>query len=474
MSADGSVATAPSRPGTAPAASRGGESAAGTGAPRVSFRVRVWNRRWPLVTMVVFVVVGMTYDLCWAPLVHHTAGWTIPGDIWSTWRAAHWVGWGSLGGVYGSDTQLVTFPGIAVVLAPVAMLSSHLGLTESIDPIFLATPSSWYLLGPATLVLGSLCLVPFDAVAEELGVTPRRRIALSMIEATVIFEVVVMWGHPEDLLAVGLGLYGFLASERSRWTRSGWLWGAAIVVQPLVLVLVPLQLARVPARQWARTVTLAALPSVVLVGTPLVTNWRQTSKVLLHQANSPGINHPTPWIVLSPHLSGGSVGAGPGRILALLAALGLGLVALRIRPTLLGLVWLGALALSGRCFFESVMVPFYLGPPLAVAVLVASHHTNRWRMVGAWGAAMAATVLAFQHLSEWGYWLPMVLLLGVALGCAWPGRRALVGSARPARAGLAPLSGPGAGVPDLPVHRGRTGSNGQPGDRTAPHEAALR
>ena len=129
-------------------------------------------------TMVVFVVVGMTYDLCWAPLVHHTAGWTIPGDIWSTWRAAHWVGWGSLGGVYGSDTQLVTFPGIAVVLAPVAMLSSHLGLTESIDPIFLATPAATRHLLVAKFTLD--LTEPNYALGYEFDIVLRGRSATPM------------------------------------------------------------------------------------------------------------------------------------------------------------------------------------------------------------------------------------------------------------------------------------------------------
>ena len=373
--------------------------------------------------MAVVVLVGMAFSFWWNPLVHHTSGWAIPGDIWSTWRAAHWVGWGALGGVY-DDTQLVTFPGIAVALAPFAMLSGHLGLTESVAPIFLTTPTSWYLLGPASLLLGSSCLLAFDAFAEELGVGRRRRIILCWLEAITIFEVVAVWGHPEDLLSLGLALYGVLAVERGHPSRSGWLWGAAIVMQPLVLLLFPLQFARLPRTSRVRVCFLAVLPSLVFVGTPLLSAWGQTSKVLFHQANAPILDHPTPWIVLSPHFSKTTVGAGPGRLLALLVAVGIGYIAWRFRPSMTGFIWLGALALSGRCFFESVMDPFYLGPPLAVIVLAASARTG-WRpMVGAWAAAMAATVFSFYHLSEWLYWSPMVVLLGIGLACAWPGRSA--------------------------------------------------
>ena len=160
------------------------------------------RRRWPLVVMLTFVIVSMAYSLWWNQVVHHVQVWVIPGDIWSTFRAAHWVGWGDIGGIYGSDTQLLTFPGIAVLLAPVAMVSGALALGESHAPIFNSQPSSWLLLGPVILLLGSTCLIAFDAMAEELGVSGPRRIVLSFMEAVVIFQVVTLWGHPEDLLAL--------------------------------------------------------------------------------------------------------------------------------------------------------------------------------------------------------------------------------------------------------------------------------
>jgi hypothetical protein len=310
------------------------------------------------------------------------------------------------------------------------MLSDHLSLSESIDPIFLATPSSWYLLGPAIMLLGSSCLVAFDALAELLGTSRRHRMVLCLMEAILTFQAIVIWGHPEDLLALGLAVYGFIAMAQGRWTTMGCLWGAAVAIQPLVLLLFPLQFVRVPKGDRARVCLLTALPSVILVGTPLLSQWKQTSRVLFHQANFPTIDHATPWIALSPRLSTVSVGAGPGRMFALAVAVGLGVVAWRLRPSMTGLLWLGGLALAGRCFFESVMNPFYLTPPLAVIVLVASVRSSWPRFVGAWLVAMVATVLSFRHTTEWGYWLPMVGLLAVGLVCAWPGRDAFVPSIR--------------------------------------------
>ncbi len=372
--------------------------------------------------MLIFVVVSLAYSLWWNPIVHRSPDWVIPGDIWSTFRAAHWVGWGNLGGIYGNDTQLVTLPGIAVLLAPVAMVSGALGRSESIAPIFLSQPTSWLLLGPAILLLGSTCLLAFDAMAEELGVSGPRRIVLSVMEAVVIFQVVTLWGHPEDLLALTFSLYALLAMFRGRWSLSGWLWGAAIVTQPLVILMFPLAFVRTPRPQRFRLCVYGALPSVLLLSAPLVTQWHRTSAVLFQQANARYLDHATPWIALSPTLSPTAVGAGPGRMIAVLMAVLIGYMAYRRPPSTVGLLWLCALALSLRCFFESVMVVFYLGPPLALIVLAAATCASWKRLVGASAIAVVATVFCFHHASEWGYWTPMVAFLVIGLACAWPGR----------------------------------------------------
>ena len=381
------------------------------------------RRRWPLAVMLTFVIVAMVYSFYWNPIVHHSHDWVIPGDIWSTFRAAHWVGWGDLGGIYGTDTQLVTFPGIAVLLAPVAMVSGVLGLGESHAPIFNSQPSSWLLLGPVILLLGSTCLLALDSMAEELGVAWPRRIALSCLEAVIIFQVIALWGHPEDMLALSFALYALLALFRGRWSLSGWLWGAAIVTQPLVLLLFPLAFARTPTPQRVRLCLYGALPSLLLLSAPLAAQWHQTSSVLLHQANARYLDHATPWIALSPVLSRTTVGAGPGRMIAVLIAVLVGFLAFRRPPSKVGLLWLCALALSLRCFFESVMVVFYLGPPLALTILAAAACASRKRLLGTFTTALLATIFAFHGSSEWGYWIPMVAFLAIGLACAWPGRK---------------------------------------------------
>ncbi len=301
-------------------------------------------------------------------------------------------------------------------------------------------------------------------MAEELGADPIRRAALCLIEAFVVFYVVTMWGHPEDLVALAAAVYALLAMFRHRWSLAAWLWGAAIVVQPLVLLMAPLAFVRTPRTQRLRVWCIAAAPAAVLVGTPLLVQWGSTSKVLLQQPNFPYLDQATPWVALAPHLSRLSVGAGPGRLLAIVGSLALAVMAARRCPSPVGLLWLCALALSLRCVFEAVMVPFYLGPPLAL-ILVAASLRNSWpRLVGASTVSVVATVMAFHRWSEWAYWTPMVVLLAVALGLAWPGLRAL-GLSRWDEAGPDRAEEPGGRdrfVMDVPLRSGVPREQGLP------------
>ncbi len=382
------------------------------------------HRRWALVAIVAYVAISLAFTFLWGPVVRHQATWVVPGDIWSTFRGAHLVGWGDIGGIYNPTYGLLTFPAVVVVLAPVAMVTGHFGLTESIGTFTVTHPSAWLWLGPVTLFLGAWCLVAFDAMAEELGVGRGKRIALVTVEAAIVFQVVTLWGHPEDMVAIGLATYAILMGWRGRWTSAGWLWGAAIAFQPLVLVLFPLALATAPRGSRVRLCFFSALPSATLLAAPLVTQWNLTTRSMLHQSNRTDLNHPTPWITFSSHLGPNLVTAGPGRLIALLAAVVIGVVAWRLRPSLAALVWMGALALCLRCFFESVMDTFYLGPPLALILIACAVRPGWLRLSTASVIMVVATVFSFHRLGEWAYWLPLMTMLAVGLACGWPGRDA--------------------------------------------------
>jgi hypothetical protein len=376
-------------------------------APRVAARLH--RRVWPMAGTVTLVTLGMAYSLFWAPVVRHHPYWMQSGDLWSTYRDAHYVGWGYLGGIYSAGTALISFPGIVLALAPVAMLTGALGLTEGF-PKFVAKPGAWLLLGPYTLLLSAVALFACDALAERLGVPGRRRALLCLCEAVALWNVAVIWGHPEDAVAVGLALYALLFALDGRWTGAGWLFGFAVATQPLVLLMLPVVVALVPRDRLAGLLARSVAPAVALLITPLVSQFGPTSHALLDQPNYPVLDHTTPWTALAPVLGGKgtnlTVSAGPGRVVALALALGLGWWVRRMRDRPDVIVWAAALALALRCLTESVMVAFYVWPVLAVALVVSSA-LGRWRRLLLAGACATFTTVATQWHLGWLAWWSM-------------------------------------------------------------------
>lgn len=400
------------------------------------------------------VLSGMAYTLFWAPVVLHVPVWIVPGDIWGTFRDAHIIGWGGEGILYASNTQpltgFISLPGMPAALAPVAMLSGALNLSESL-PITLAHPTAWLLLGPVEMALGASVLFPLDALARRLHVPYRRRVALSFLEAALVWPVVAKWGHPEDLVALGLGVYALMAAQDGRWRRAAMMLGIALAFQPLVVVLVPLTLAAIPRRRWVVTLALILGPALALLAAPLVHAWHTTVHVLVQQPTYPASNHPTPWMSLSTVLersrlvqgaavravtnhsftihaasarSGSVVAGGPIRTIPIAASV-VAAVLVRRRKTD-HIVWFAASAcLASRCLFEAVMTPYYAVPALAVALVVAGSW-SRIRLAGAATVAAACTYLGYRTAGAWLYFLPVTVSLLMVVAAGLPESRTLL------------------------------------------------
>jgi len=414
---------------------------------RAALAGRVRQRKWPILVTAVVLLTGMAYCLAWGPVVRHQGSWVVPGDIWSAYRSAHFIAWGSFGSIYAVGTGIVTFPAILVLFAPLALLTGGLGMTESF-PFFPPHPTSWLLLGPYEILLGCSVLFACDALASRLGVAAGRRAILCVAEGVLVWPVLVLWGHPEDALALTLAVYAMVFALDRRWTAAGWLFGLAICTQPLVVLMGPVLLAMSGRRRAPALLLRSALPSVVLLAAPLAAQFHTTTHVLLDQPNFPNLNHATPWTWLAPRLGGTgdhlAVAAGPGRVVALLAACLLGWWACRWRERPELLVWAAAAALSLRCFTESVMDPYYLWPTLAVGLIVLVRKT-RWRLILGLVAALAITVGAENALGEWFWWWSMASAgLLVTLASAFPARASRVPDEVPMnhnRAGSEPLHG---------------------------------
>jgi len=393
------------------------------------------RRLFPLGATAALIVIGMAVSTLIEPRAFGSTAWTLPDDLWGTLLAAQRLLELHLGGLYTQPTGLITFPGAALILTPIVALSDAAGLALTPQDAQNAQPALWLVAGPYMIAISGVALFAADALAERLRASRAKRAFLAAAGALVLWSVSVEWGHPEDAVAVGLLLFSMLALADGRQTRSAWLAGASVAVQPLVLLALPVMLATLEPRRIAGYLARAATPAVALLGAAAAANWSATYAAVTSQPNWPAIDHPTPWTPLAPHLAGGAVAGGPSRAVAVLLACGCALIAgHRLRAargsprwstaTLRELLWWAAVALALRSVFEPVMVAYYLWPGLAVALIAAGWS---WRRLIPTAVLAVTVTFAAQSSwrSPWGWWAAMVLGLALTLLCASiPARRA--------------------------------------------------
>jgi hypothetical protein len=394
-------------------------------------------RTWPIVVSVVYVCLALAYFFWWGSVVQHIpSSWTMPYDYAYTYLAASQLAHGHFNAIYNSHVSFVEFPGIVVAMAPLGALSNvfHTTLLEVVanhayviphysvhyssipfltpgwliigGKLFVPQPQWAVAVGLYALLLGCIALFACDALARRLQVSQPRRAVLSVVEAVLLWNVTVLWGHPEDAVAVALAMYALIFALDGRFVGAGWLFGAAVAFQPLVLLMLPVLLALAGRRNGLGLAIRSILPAALLVTVPLIANFSVTFHALAEQPNYPNRDHATPWTALSPHLGGNgldlAVAGGPGRVLAILLAVLVGIwVAKRWRDRPELLVFACALVFALRSYTESVMDAYYPWAALAVGVVVAAR-CSRWRFSVAIALAIAATIIAQWSLA----WLP--------------------------------------------------------------------
>jgi len=385
------------------------------------------RRLFPLLATVVMTALGMAGAM-WGPRYYGKTAWALPDDLWGTLIAAQRLAHLDLAGLYTWPTQLVSLPGTAAILVPAAVVIDVTGLRLSIPSAHGAYPAVWLFAGPYQVAISAVALFAADAIAERLGATRPKRFWLAAAGATALWSVTIRWGHPEDAVATGLLMYAILDLANSRTGRSAWLAGAAVAVQPLVLLAFPLLAVAVEPRRLAGYLARAATPAALLLAGAAAANWTATVHAVASQPNSPLVDHPTPWLSLYPRIAGNQIAAGPARILAIVVACGCALVVARRwraartrrpagprdRRMLADLLWWTAVTLALRSAFEPVMVSYYLWPPLAVALAAAAADWPRLLPTG----CVAVVLTFFSQISwrnPWSWWTPMVAGLAIAL-----------------------------------------------------------
>ena len=390
---------------------------------------------FPLLASIGLIAVGM-FTTTLGPTMAGRPEWALPYDLWGTLIAAVRLLDGNVAGLYTQPTGLVSLPGAVIILLPCAAVITATGLSLLIPGPLNLHPPVWLVAGPYQIALCCVTLFAADALAEQLGVTRWKRGMLAAASAGVLWNVSARWGHPEDAVAVALLLYAVLALSRSRIALAGWLAGAAVCVQPLVLLALPVLLAVLPWRRMPLFLVRSAAPSIAALGAAALANWHATYLAVTSQPNSPVVNHPTAWTSLAPHMSNTNVAAGPARLATIVLACGCALAVRRRALAQLGtagdpadkpapwppalladVLWWAALTLALRCAFEPVVAAYYLWPAVAVALIAAARTWSRLMP-----AALVATALTYTSQiawhGVWTWWAPMMVLLALTLAVA--------------------------------------------------------
>ncbi len=391
---------------------------------------RLTRRAFPLLATVVLVGVAIASSIWWGPHIEGTSGWQLPDDLWGTLVAARRLLHLDVGGLYTQPTGLVAFPGAALILAPAAAMIEAAGLSFATPGPHNSHPSAWLVVGPYEVAISAIVLFAADRIAERMGASRPKRALLATAGAVALWNVSARWGHPEDAVALGLFLYGLIALSEGKSARSAWLLGAAVAVQPLVLLGAPIAFVMVEPRRFAGYLGRAAAPAAVLLGAAVAANPHATFEAVVNQPNWPTVDHPTPFVYFAPHMSHGAVAAGPGRAVAIFLACACAVVverrwrAQRRRPewsneAMAEIVWWVALALALRCTFESVMVSYYVWPALAVALIPA---VRGWARLVATSVVTSALTFVSQASwnGRWTFWSVMAGGILLALVCSRP------------------------------------------------------
>jgi hypothetical protein len=385
---------------------------------------RAMEHKAPLVVTSLVLTSGMAFSFFWLHLTQtgfYHQFWLTPGDIWTSYRTAHWVGWGAYGSLYSATNGYLTFPGLAILLAPLAMLTRVLGLTECL-PLMIPHPTAWLLLGPVEILLGCTSLFALDELAARFGVQATRRWIVCLVQGFLLWPLLVTWGHPEDAVALGLTVYALINVFDRRWTRAGWLLGAAVAFQPLVLLVLPLCLGRAGRRDALHLLSRSLGPSIALLVVPFLSNWHDTWRAVVEQPTQIAFAHVTPWTTIAPHVAAGVVSCGPTRTVAILGAVLLGWYTAHRRSDDLTLVFCAALCLGLRFVSESALEGYYIWPALALFVFIASCGP-RSELIFTSLLAVGLTIATARHFGPWWFWWGAAVLgLVLAAASSRPGR----------------------------------------------------
>jgi hypothetical protein len=279
------------------------------------------------------------------------------GDLWVQWiTAGELPNRGGYADIFSLNHLLKTPPGWELLISPIAHRFAAWPNPENFPG--LSHPKAIWIAGPTELLAVPFTLCAMDVWLRRFCAPLRRRVAVLTVLA-VLLPPASLWGHPEDLMALGCGLLSLRAVRDDRWS-AGWWMGAALGFQIEAVLLLPLCLVLTRRRRIAFLLESLAVPMAVLA-VPLIAMPHVTIHALLHQTVFRGGIRYTPIHRLSAN------SATVDDVVCLLVACAIaGWVWLRrdrVNDRLI--FWLVGVIYSLRLLYPS-LYPYYVIPALAV------------------------------------------------------------------------------------------------------------
>jgi hypothetical protein len=372
------------------------------------------RRKLALGVSVLAVVGAMAFSMVDSSLLHGVGQWYEAGynDFWRSWTNASYMTYaGGYGHIYVLDQALETAPAWLALIAPISRLGFGLSFP---DPSVVLYPTAYWLAGPVFLCAMAFPMCAGDRFMQYLGVVDMRRRLTVLTVLAITLPPIALFGHSEDMIALGAMLYGLISALEGRTRAAGWWLGFALAFQFLAFLAVPIALVLMKRRQWIAAIIPMLVVPLIFLAVPLATEASATIHQLIHQQVFFDMGFISPTWYLDP-----GVGAFI-RILVALAAIPAAFVLARFLPedrkTAANMVlWTLALLFALRVA-EPELVPYFLAPTLGLFPLAASRGVW-WRLLAA--SALSVWLTWWLHDPVNGRWLEWFVILGQLAVLAW-------------------------------------------------------
>ncbi len=357
------------------------------------------------------VVAGMVYSIWLAPAAAHTSCWWLNREAWFPLQTARYVANGAYPFLYEAQRDWVAGPLLPVLLAPVSAIGDHFLLLGSAEyPT--CHPTLWLFFGPVGLATTIPFLHASRALAWEVrppegGRSPKVVWVQVAMTLAIVPNVIIVWSHFEDPLALACLLLSIREGLRRRWARSAVYMGLGIGFKQWCVLGLILLLVLVDREQRRRWLTIALGIPLFLYGIPLAADPRSAIPALFGAKAWLVKGHAALWEDVGKRVVAGT----PFRGLIILVV-----VALTWRfsrdPSWQGLLAALGLSFIANVFLEPTTFAYYVCPAFAFLILVA--YTQGTRIAYPTMLAIAAGVWFLLHPDPVLWWMVLASLLVLA------------------------------------------------------------